>query len=209
MRKLVPTAVAALAAATFLAGCEPGPFTLVPQAPVEAARAKPAAAAAETDRSYLEKASMKSDFNHGGGAVSEAVAWMERYTKEVERRAQLEKQNRALEDQNRERVAKMATLQADLKRAQQELDEANVMMLRLNADLKAWKKDVLGYREEMRAGRTQTAASLGRILQLLGAEVPSSPLAATPPAGATIPAAAAARPAAASAKEKGNASAGS
>jgi len=208
MRKLVCITAGALAAATCLAGCEPMPFTLVPTASVQAKDPEPEEPAEKTRGSYLDKTSMKSDFDEGGGAVSEAVAWMERYTKEVERRTQVEKENRALAGRNQELSGQATKLQTDLKRAQQELDEANAMMLRLSADLKAWKKDVLGYREEMRGAQRQTAASLGRILQLLGGEVPSAPLAATPSAAPATPAGGAGKTPAA-AKEQTHASTGS
>jgi hypothetical protein len=179
MRKHLPTTMAIIAAAMLVTGCEPGPFTLVSVSPVKAQKPQPKDKDEEPAPSYLEKTSLTTD-EGDSGAVAEAMAWMERYTKEVETRTRIEKDKRALEDKNRELSTKLAKAENELKRTQQELDEANAMMLRLNADLKAWKKDVLGYRSEMRAAHKQTVTALGRVLQLLGGEVPTNPLTVTP-----------------------------
>lgn len=211
MRKHLPIAMAVVAAALVLAGCEMEPFPLLSSVVVKSGKPEPKDESEQPPPSaYLQKVGLRSKVDEADdGAVGEAMAWMERYTKEVEKRSRIEKEKRSLEEQNRELAKKADKLEGELKQAQQELDEANAMMLRLNADLKAWKKDVLGYRDEMRAAHTQTVTALGRILQLLGGEVPSSPLAAraTPPGSAST--GSTPKPASPAAKERTDAPAGS
>jgi septal ring factor EnvC (AmiA/AmiB activator) len=202
--------VAIVAAAMLVSGCELGPFPQISWAPVKPKKPEPTKEAEKPAAKYLEQTSLKGELGASdNGAVGEAMAWMERYTKEVERRTQVEKENRTLEDQNRQLSSKVGQLQADLSRAQQELDEANAMMLRLDSDLKAWKKDVLGYRDETRAAHKETMRALGRVLQLLGGELPSGALASTPTAASSSRVGTPPKAPTPAQKESGNASTGS
>lgn len=187
-----PTRAATLlcTAAAFLAGCEPLELNFGPPAAVKPdakpSKAEPKEAADDTEDQrppdYFHKTSVQSEFASGGeGAVKEAMTWMQRYTREVEKSSQLARDKRALEDSNRDLTAQVAKLKADLAQARKELDEANAMLLRLNQDLKAWKADVLGYREEMRSRHAQTLAALDRVLKLLGGEPPEAPASPSAP----------------------------
>ena len=123
------------------------------------------------------------------GAVAEAELWRDRFLKETEKRQKLEDTRRQMEDKNRELTAANTSLAAERDQCKRELEEASAMMIRLNEDLKAWKKDVLGYRAEMRASHQETVQALARVMKLLGAELPGGAARPPTPAASAAPAA--------------------
>lgn len=125
--------------------------------------------------------------NSRKGAVAESEAWRDRFLKETEKRQKLEDVRREIEEKNRKLVATSASLTTERDEYKKELEEASAMMIRLNEDLKAWKKDVLGYRAEMRVANEQTTRALARVLKLLGGELPAAPATAASPTGTTTP----------------------
>ena len=163
---------AAFAAGLMLAGCEKMKFGWDKPKPAQPARrpAGPDLADAIKPPGYLAKAGLKTGFQRDDGAVNDAVVWMERYTKESEKRNKFEMENQALAKEKQTLSGKLARLETDLDQAKREISEANAMMLQLDGDLKAWKNNVLGYRDEARRQHRESMDSLARIMKLLGAE---------------------------------------
>ena len=54
--------------------------------------------------------------------------------------------------------------------AKKELREASEFMARMHAELAKWKKDVLGFRSEMRQAQATQLKAISRIMKTLGAE---------------------------------------
>ena len=57
-----------------------------------------------------------------------------------------------------------------LEQAEKELSEANDLLVAMQRSLDNWKKDVLGFREEMRQAEEAQMKALVKVLSLLGAE---------------------------------------
>ena len=110
----------------------------------------------------------------GPGSVKEAISAMQRYTALMEKHTKLVGERDKVADQARAAQAENVKLKADLAQARRECDEANAMLQRLSADLRTWKRDVLGNRQEIMASLTKLQSRQEKILQVLLGEMPSS-----------------------------------
>lgn len=99
----------------------------------------------------------------------------------------LRDRNRVLDDENQKLKLRLQALEADLQQTQAELTQANSLLMDILGELDAWKRDVLGFRSEMRHAAKAELEALLKILKILGAEVQdlqtTSAVAVTEPAG--------------------------
>ena len=149
-----------------LAGC-----WQTPQEPLAPSSQAPAAAA-RGDADYLSSTAMADEaIQETESAVESALAWSEKYSQAVEKLLNAQQDNRKLQESNREASAQISKLQAELDQSQKELGEANAMLMELRQELEKWKKDVLGFRQEMRSSQEAQLEALTKVLKLLGGEV--------------------------------------
>lgn len=168
------------AGAALLAGCALGQ----PSGPPAAAERKEPPREAE----YLAKVAVKADERtEGETAVKSALEWARKYAEKCDEIERVNRDNQKLLQDSSATTKKAAKLETDLAQAQRELQEANAMLLELRKELGDWKRDVLGYREEMRAAQKAQLDALTKVLRLLGGEAPTA--AAPAPASRPAPAA--------------------
>ena len=121
---------------------------------------------------YLSAASVEvADEQGGGTAVENALVWSEKYADAVEKLVLMQQENRFLSEDNSKQAEQVAKLQAELRQCQKELGEANAMLIDMRTELKNWKADVLGFRQEMREAQQAQLIALRSVLKLLGGEV--------------------------------------
>jgi hypothetical protein len=124
-----------------------------------------------SDAGYLQKAVVARDVDPPlPTAVENAIALQDKYARALEDLRRGEEHNHALSDENRKLAETAAHLQADLAKTQQELSEANAILIQMRQEIEKWKYDVLGYRDEMRKANQAQIEALGKVLSLLGAE---------------------------------------
>ncbi len=118
-------------------------------------------------------------------AVDRALLYADKYMQESERCEKLRGEIRTLEDQRQADRKTIDTLRAELAAAQQELDQANAMIREINTELKQWKQDVLGFRNDMLAAQEAQLRGINMILKVVGYSAPKTTAAlpgAQPPA---------------------------
>jgi len=149
MRKAITIAVAAMVA-SMLTGCAPqrpgayrGPQATIPGAEMA-----------------------------GGAGSLTAAPLRAQLIKQLNECIKLQKKNQELSEANRRLTAETKTLTADLTQATRELNDANAMLAELKKELDKWKKDVLGFREEMRLAQRTQLDLMKKLVVLLGGEVP-------------------------------------
>jgi len=143
-----------------LIGCEPVTPTGTPPVRVE-----------PTQASYIPASAVKPDNEPTPTAVDAAMAWAERYSQAVlERDAALERAREAERGQE-DAEKKTRELQRDLEQVNRELADANKTLLVLQGELDKWKRDVLGFREEIRAAMAAELTALQQIMKVLGGEL--------------------------------------
>jgi chromosome segregation ATPase len=106
-------------------------------------------------------------------AVESALAWSEKYSKAVEKLLQAQQENRDLLETNKQLLGQQTKLQTELTQTKRELGDANAMLLELRGELEKWKKDILGFRREIRTSQEAQLEALAKVLKLLGGEVPA------------------------------------
>lgn len=104
-------------------------------------------------------------------AVETALMWSQKYDELSQKTEQLREQKNLLEKENADLKMRISRLQVELDHAQRELADANAFLEELQLELTQWKKDVLGFREEIRTAQTAQLKALTKILRVLGAEV--------------------------------------
>jgi chromosome segregation ATPase len=104
-------------------------------------------------------------------AVESAVALLEKHAELSKQATELEKRNRGLMAENQQCKDQVTTLEAELKQARKELNEANDLLVDMRIELNNWKADILGFRDEMREAEVAQLEALLRILKILGGEV--------------------------------------
>ncbi len=163
---------ALILAAALLAGCS-GLFKRPDPHPAPPAEAP-----------YLSKVSVErpADPPTPAPAVESALVLSEKYTRAVEDLSAEKQKTRDLTERARVFSAEIADLKAQLARAQQELSEANQLLIEVRGENERWKADILGYRDEMRHAHQTELEALFKVLKLLGAELPDAGVAAAPPA---------------------------
>ncbi len=132
--------------------------------------------AAEKDNAeYLNKTAIRQETeSQSESAVDTALQWAEKYAAVSEQLALIQRENRELREENQQLVKQVETLKGKLGRAENELSEANAMLMDLQKELGKWKQNVLGYRKEMRQASQAEMEALIKILKLLGGEVPKA-----------------------------------
>jgi hypothetical protein len=124
-------------------------------------------------------------------AVETTLVLQEKYSRSLEDLQRERDRNRELSDEKARLLESVNKLQAELAKAQQELGDANTLLVQVRQELEKWKNDVLGFREEMRqASKTQIDA-LAKVMNLLGAEASPAEAAAKMPVAGDVPAKAA------------------
>jgi hypothetical protein len=177
MKHMTRTVIAAVA--ILIVGCEK--FDLLSARPAE-----PPPAAADNDRQarYAAKAAAGAAKDvQSESAVETALVWAQKHADVSAKLAAAERENRGLAERNQSLQQQLDSAKQQLAAAQRELNEANAMMKDLDARLSKWQESVLGYRQEMREAQKAQMEALGKVIKLLGGEVPAGPP-ATQPAGA-------------------------
>jgi len=107
----------------------------------------------------------------GPTVVESAMKLSGEYARLTQEAAELRRQNEDFIAKNRQLSDQTASLDAQLKQAQQELAEANSLLIEMRVELNDWKADILGFRNEMRDAETAQLETLLRILKVLGGQV--------------------------------------
>ena len=102
--------------------------------------------------------------------IESAVELSDKYAKLSEKATALQQLNRDLQQENSQLKAKIQSLEAELKQLDAQLSESNELVMDLNGELQMWKKDVLGFRSEMRAAATAQINALMKIMTAMGVE---------------------------------------
>lgn len=104
-------------------------------------------------------------------SVNAALIWSEKYEKLMTEMETLKKYSQNLQDENQKLKNNIKTQEKQLNQTQKELKEANDLLISMRLELNSWKKDILGFREEMRQSQQAILAANVKILRELGAEV--------------------------------------
>ena len=83
----------------------------------------------------------------------------------------LRQNNQNLTIENQQLKEQLFNIQKQLQQTQNELNEANEIMISMRAELNNWKKDVLGFRDEMRNAEKAQIEALLKIMKVLGGDV--------------------------------------
>jgi hypothetical protein len=105
-------------------------------------------------------------------AIENALVLQDKYARALEDLSHEQQRTRDLTEENHKLSETEGKLQADLARAQQELAEANGLLLQMRQELEKWKADVLGFRDESRRVHEAELDALGKVMVLLGGEPP-------------------------------------
>ena len=108
-------------------------------------------------------------------AVDSALIWSEKYSQAMERLMRLQQQNRELEQRNKQLLEQLTKAESELRQTQQELTDANELLLEMRKELKLWKENVLGFRDEIRTAQHAQIKALEKVIRLLGGEVVETP----------------------------------
>jgi hypothetical protein len=111
-------------------------------------------------------------------AVETTLLLQEKYSRSLEDLQRERDHNRNLSEDKQRLVENVNKLQVELAKTQQELTEANTLLVQVRQELEKWKNDVLGFRDEMRQANRSQIDALAKVMNLLGAE-PSPPSAET------------------------------
>jgi chromosome segregation ATPase len=95
----------------------------------------------------------------------------EKYAELCEEAVALREKNQNLIDENSQLKERISVLEADLKKTQKELTEANDLLIEMRIELNNWKMDVIGFRDEIRQAESAQLEALLKILKILGGEV--------------------------------------
>jgi hypothetical protein len=126
------------------------------------------------DAAYLQKSGAAKDAGPPlPTAVETTLLLQDKYARVLEDLGREQQRSRELTEQNQKLSDTVARLQADLAKAQQELGEANNLLVLMKRELEKWKTDVLGYRDESRKVHETELEALAKILTLLGGAIPT------------------------------------
>jgi len=102
--------------------------------------------------------------------IESAVDLSDKYATLTVKMAELQQQHEDLQRENGQLKSKIQSLEMQVKQREAELDESNRLVMDLNAELQIWKKDILGFRSEMRAASTAELNALMKIMIAIGVE---------------------------------------
>ncbi len=108
-------------------------------------------------------------------SINAALVWSEKYEKLMTQMEELKKFNENLTIENENLNNQLTAKDKELVQTQKELKEANEILVSMRVELSSWKKDVLGFREEMRQSQQALLAASAKILRELGAEIREIP----------------------------------
>jgi len=169
MKRTIETSSAALLAAIALAGCE---YKFPAAKPTELA------APENSEIRHAPYADLEKELLNEPGAVDDettasdiAARLSEKYGKAVEEIKKLQDEHNEAIDKDRTSQARIVKLQTDLARAERELTEANAMLLEMREELKQWKRDVLGFRSEMRQSQKAMLDAVTRLTVVISGGV--------------------------------------
>lgn len=121
---------------------------------------------------YLSKTAVSDETGTKPDAVVDmALRWSKRCSDLTEQLQKANSQDNVLRQENMKLKQQVGQLEAKLELAEKELDGANLLLMDLQKQLEHWKKNVLGYRNEMRNAQQVELEALTKILKLLGGEV--------------------------------------
>jgi hypothetical protein len=122
-------------------------------------------------------------------AVETTLALQDKYTRSLEDLQRERDRTRDLTEEKRKLDDAGNKHQADLAKAQLELNDANALLMQMRQELEKWKTDVMGFRDEMRQASQTQLDALAKVMNLLGAETAATatPATAKTPAAAENP----------------------
>jgi chromosome segregation ATPase len=109
--------------------------------------------------------------SQGSTAVESALELSEKYSILSTETNMLRQNNKNLTNENQKLREQLVTIQKQLQQTQNELKEANEVMINMRSELNNWKKDVLGFRDEMRNADKAQLEALLKIMKVLGGDV--------------------------------------
>lgn len=132
-------------------------------------------------QTYLDKTAIRDNVGkETNNAVDAAMEWAKKYTEVSAERDQLLQENRQLKRKQQTHQQQVTKLKIELSSAENELAQANSMLLEMKTELEKWKTNILGFRNEMRQSQKAQLDALVRILTLIGGEVVEKPSATKP-----------------------------
>ena len=144
--KLGKSIITLVSGLVFLAGC--GQLTFGPTPPPEPPAQSTAMPGEPVRADYMADSALRGDENTDGqGAVDVALEWSKKYARAAEELLELQKSDKQLHEENKKLLAELARAQMQLDQSKTELAEANEMLVEMGQELRAWKNDVVGYRE--------------------------------------------------------------
>jgi TolA-binding protein len=108
--------------------------------------------------------------------IESAVELSDKYAKLTAKMAELQQLNQALQQENGQLKLSVESLETQTKQLEAQLDESNRLVMDLNGELQMWKKDILGFRSEMRAAATAQINALMKIMTAMGVDKDSDDL---------------------------------
>ena len=103
------------------------------------------------------------------------LRWAHRYEELSVGNNALRETNHELTLENDQLKQKIKMLESELEQTQKDMTEANEFLGQMHLELNKWKKDVLGFRQEIRLTQQVQIEALGKILRVLGAEPIDTP----------------------------------
>ena len=108
--------------------------------------------------------------DEAASAVESALKWSRKYEELLAETDQLRQQNERLTLEKNDLSTQLVTTQTQLDKTKKELYEANEFLKETHLELTSWKRDILGFRDEIRGAQTAELQALTKILRILGAE---------------------------------------
>jgi TolA-binding protein len=102
--------------------------------------------------------------------IESAVELSDKYAKLTTKTAELQQLNQGLQQENGQQKLTIESLKTQIKQLEAQLDESNRLVMDLNGEMQMWKKDILGFRSEMRAAATAQINALMKIMTAIGVE---------------------------------------
>ncbi len=106
----------------------------------------------------------------GPTAVESAIELSKKYAKLSKEVSSLSVENKQLRSENERLQTQITEIQENLEQAEKELSEANDFLVETRVELNNWKKDILGFRNEMREAEVAQLEALYKVLKILGGE---------------------------------------
>lgn len=160
MRRIIEKVGVVLLTGAVLLGCD---ARFQPDRPQDVTLGPPAEARKDHRESVIR----------GGGdsAVNEAVKALKEWRENLAKLEELQEKYRKQTETSGELRNQVGKLKIELARAERELTEANMMLMALQKELKEWKINVLGFRDEMRRSQKVLLEAVTRLYDLISGRV--------------------------------------